>query len=76
MFLEFFDNDPNRLSRTEYKIRDEFNHIRHIHLCKPVLESGFPLTKVAQKRKRLNEFVSLIVLRSGVQLQSLRQFQF
>ena len=34
MFLEFFNHDLNRLSRTEYEIRDEINHIRHIHLYK------------------------------------------
>ena len=41
MFLEFFNHDLNRLSWTECEIRDEINHIRHIHLCKPVLRSAF-----------------------------------
>ena len=40
MFLEFFNHDLNRLSLTEYEIRDEINHIRHIHLCKPVFKNS------------------------------------
>ena len=43
MFLEFFNHDLNRLSCTEYEVREEINHVRHIHLCKPVLGSGFPV---------------------------------
>ena len=43
MFLEFFNDALNRLSWIEYEIRDEINHIRHVHLCKPVLGSGFPI---------------------------------
>ena len=39
MFLEFFNHDLNRLSWTEYEVRDEINHIRHIHF----LGSGFPV---------------------------------
>ena len=31
------------MSWTEYEVRDEINHIRHIHLCKQVLESAFPV---------------------------------
>ena len=31
MFLEFFNDDLNGVSWTEYKVRDEINHIRHIH---------------------------------------------
>ena len=27
MFLEFFSHDLNRLSWTEYEVRDEINHI-------------------------------------------------
>ena len=34
MFLEFFNHDLNRMSWTEYEVRDEINYIRHIHLCK------------------------------------------
>ena len=43
MCLEFFDHDLNTLSWTEYEVRDEINNIRHIHFCKPVLRSGFPV---------------------------------
>ena len=43
MFLEFFNDALNRLSWTEYEIRDEINHIRHVHLYKPVLGCGFPV---------------------------------
>ena len=43
MFLEFFNHDLNRMSWTEYEVRDEIYHIRHIHLCKPVLGSAFPV---------------------------------
>ena len=67
MFLEFFNDDLDRLSWTEYEIRDEINHIKHVHLCKPVLGSGFPVDQGRQISKRRNEFVSLIVLWSGIQ---------
>ena len=40
---EVFNHDLNRLSWTEYEVRDEINQIRHIHSCKPVLGSGFPV---------------------------------
>ena len=43
MFLEFFNHDLNRLSWTEYEVRDEINHIRYIYLCKPDLGSGLPV---------------------------------
>ena len=75
MFFEFFNHDLNRLSWTEYEIRDEINHIRHIFIyANQFQDLVSPLTKVAQISKRRKEFVSLIVLRSGIPLQSLRQF--
>ena len=31
MFLEFFNDDLDGVSWTEYEVRDEINYIRHIH---------------------------------------------
>ena len=69
MLLEFFNHDLNRLSCTEYEIRDEINHIRHVHLCKPVLGSGFPIDQGrANKQTSKRICISLIVIGSGIQL--------
>ena len=38
MFLEFFNHDLNRLSWTEYEIRDEINHIMHYSF----VQTSFP----------------------------------
>ena len=65
MFLEFFNHDLNRLSWTEYEVRDEVNHIGHIHLC---------------KRKQVNVetnlcFSDCFSVRNSI-VQSLRPFHF
>ena len=56
MFLEFFNHDLNRPNWTEYEVRDETNHIRHIYASQ-FLGLFSPLTKVAQISKCRNESV-------------------
>ena len=71
------NNDLNRLSWTEYEVREEINHITHIHSCKPVLRSLFP--RWPRSHKYVNVKTNLcffIVLCSGIHMQSLRQFHF
>ena len=67
MFFEFFNHDLNRLSWTEYEVRDEINHIRHIQFCKPVLGSAFPVDQGRANKETSKQIrVSLIVLGSGI----------
>ena len=50
MFLELFIQDLNRPSWTEYEIHDEINHVRQIHLCKPVLGHSSPVDQGSRKQ--------------------------
>ena len=59
MFLELFNHDLNRLSWTEYQVRDEINHVRHIHLCKPVLGSGLPVDQGCPNKKKEKKLIKM-----------------